>query len=133
MMLSGRMIYRNTGTNSSYLENSSYRFGSELQAYLGISDQSTLLKTLVSPSISLKYRHAAKDEIEGFELDNTGGRWLSLIPALGIDLAPNIIFTTRAEIPLYSHVDGTQLTPTYRITSGVIFKMTAKNTMFNLN
>ena len=132
LTISGRAIYRSTGTNSSYLGNSSYRFGNEIQAFLVVSDQFSMLKTLSSPSISFKYRDARLDKIDGFDLDNTGGNWLFIIPDFSIYISPNLIFSTRAELPLYSNVEGTQLTPTYRLTTGFLFKIKPKPKLLNL-
>ncbi|WP_345168721.1 transporter [Algibacter aquimarinus] len=132
LTFSGRIIYRSTGTNNSYFENSSYKFGNEIQTFLGVSDQFSILKTLATPSISLKYRDAKQDEIDGFNLDNTGGNWLFIIPDFSINIKPNLVFSTRAELPLYSNVDGTQLTPTYRITTGFLFKIKPKSKLLNL-
>lgn len=128
-----RAIYRSTGTNNSYFENTTYKFGNEFQAFLSFSDQFTFFKTLINPSISFKYREAQIDQIGGFDLDNTGGNWLFVIPNFSINISPNLTFSTKAELPLYSQVDGTQLTPTYRITSGLLFKIKPKKLLPNLN
>ena len=128
-----RAIYRNTGTNDSYFENTTYKFGNEFQGFLSFSDQFTFLKTLINPSISFKYRGAQLDQIGGFNLDNTGGNWVSIIPNFSINLTPNIAFSTKAELPIYNNVDGTQLTPTYRITTGLLFKIKQKPELPNLN
>ncbi len=131
--LSSRVIYRSTGTNNSYFGDSTYKFGNEFQAFLGFSDQFILFKAITTPSISFKYRNAIKDKIGGFDLENTGGNWVSIIPNMSINIKPNIIFSTKAEIPLYSNVDGTQLTPTYRITSGILVQLASKKKFNILN
>ena len=128
-----RITYRSTGTNSSYLETSSYKFGNEFQAFIGFSDQFLILKTLTNPSISFKYRKANQDKIEGFNLENTGGNWVFIIPNFSIDLTPKLVFSTKAEIPVYSKVDGTQLTPTFRLTTGVLYKFSFKKNSNPLN
>ncbi len=135
LTISSRFIYRNTGTNSSYFGDSSYKFGNEFQTYLQFSDQFVVFKKLTAPSLSFKYRSAIQDEIGGFNLDNTGGRWFSIIPDFSIHLSQNIIFSTKAEIPIYSYVDGTQLTPTYRLTTGFLIKIPRKKkqTFLKLN
>lgn len=130
--ISGRFIYRNTGTNNTYFENLAYKFGNELQAFLSFSDQFTIAKTLATPSISFKYRNAVRDQINGFDLDNTGGNWLFIIPDFSIYVKPNLLFSTRIELPLHSYVDGTQLTPTYRFTSGLVLKIKPKPKFLNL-
>lgn len=133
LSLSGRLVYRNTGTNDTYFDSSSYKFGNELQMFLNISDQFVIFKSLVTPSLSLKYRDADLDKINGFDLDNTGGNWISAIPNISINLKQNVAFSTRVEIPLYNNVDGTQLTPTYRITTGLLFTLKPKEKLLNLN
>lgn len=130
MSISSRIIYRNTGTNTTYLNNSSYEFGNEIQAFLGVSDQFLVFKTLATPSLSLKYRDADLDQIDGFDLDNTGGNWVFIIPDFSINLSPKLTVSTRAELPLYSNVDGTQLTPTYRITTGILLKLQPTQNIF---
>lgn len=133
LTFSSRAIYRNTGTNNSYFGDSTYKFGNEFQGFISLSDQFVLLKAITSPSISFKYRDAQLDQIGGFDLDNTGGNWISVIPNLSVNITPAVVFSTKAEIPLYNNVEGTQLTPTYRITSGVLFKITPKQKVIPLN
>ena len=128
-----RFTYRNTGTDNDYLGNSTYKYGDEFQGFLSFSDQFTFLKTLTSPSLTFKYRNTIKDETGGGELDNTGGNWVFIIPNFSINITPNLTFSTKAELPIYSNVDGTQLTPTYRITSGILFKIKPKPDVLNLN
>ena len=124
--VSSRFIFRSTGTNNSYFGDTTYKFGNEFQAYLNFSDQFILFKTITSPSLSIKYRNAIQDQVGGFDLDNTGGRWISLIPDFSIHINPKLIFSTKVEIPVYSYVDGTQLTPTYRLTAGILIKIPPK-------
>lgn len=131
--ISTQITYRSTGTNNEYLENSTYKFGDVFQTFLTFSDQFNLLKTLANPSISFKYRHAEIDQIGGFDLENTGGKWVFLIPNFSINIKPNVAFFTKAELPLYSNVDGVQLTPTYRLTSGFLFKFPPKQQLININ
>ena len=133
LTVSSRFIYRGTGTNNNYFGDSSYKFGNDFQTYLSFSDQFIISKKLVSPEISFKYRNASKDKIEEFNLNNTGGNWVSIIPGFSVDINSKIAFLTKAEIPIYSNVDGTQLTPTFRLTSGILIKITRKTRFLNLN
>ncbi len=131
---SATAIYRYTGTNNEYLNNlTTYRFGPEFQAFINYTDQFFLFKTLINPGLSLKYRRAQRDEIGGQELDNTGGKWLIAIPSINIQIIKKLIFLTKFEIPIYSYVEGTQLTPTYRITTGLFLTIDKqKNEFFKL-
>lgn len=124
--IGSRLVYRATGTNNDYLGDTTYKFGNELQAYLSFSDQFLINKTLIGPSLSFKYRHADLDKIGGSDLNNTGGDWIFVIPNFSIDLGANIAFLARAELPVYSNVRGTQLTPTYRISTGLLITLTPK-------
>jgi hypothetical protein len=131
--ISSRVIFRSTGTNNDYFGDSTYKFGNDFQAFIGFSDQFLLFKTISSSSISFKYRNAQQDKIGGFNLDNTGGNWVSIIPNFSINISPNLVFSTKAELPIHSNVDGTQLTPTYRLTTGVLFTIAPKKKFQILN
>ncbi len=125
---SGSLIYRHTGTNNNYFNNTTtYRFGSEFQAFLNYADQFVISKALIDPGIGFKYRQASEDEIGGASLENTGGKWVNLVPSLNIHLSKNLLLISKAEIPLYSYVEGTQLTPTYRITAGLFLTLSKKS------
>ncbi|MCF7559288.1 transporter [Sabulilitoribacter multivorans] len=132
-IISTRIIYRSTGTNKTYFSDSTYKFGNEFQAFLNFSDVFPIFKTFITPSISFKYRDANQDVINGFNLDNTGGNWLSVIPNISYNLTSNLRFSAKAEIPIYNNVDGTQLTPTYRLTSGLLFTLNPKPKTITIN
>lgn len=123
-------VYRYTGTNNNYLNLTTYRFGEEIQAQINYTDQFFLLKTLINPGVSIKYRKANQDEIGGFLLDNTGGEWVFVVPSINVVISQRLTFLTKFELPVYSYVDGTQLTPTYRITAGLFYTFNKKNTDF---
>lgn len=124
--LSTRLTYRTTGTNDEYLGTNDYKFGNEFQTYLTFSDQFLLFKQIITPSISFKYRDVNRDRVNGSEITSTGGDWIFLIPNFSIYLSPRILFSTQLELPLYANVKGTQLTPTYRINTGISFQITKK-------
>ncbi|PHQ57488.1 MAG: hypothetical protein COC16_00945 [Lutibacter sp.] len=131
--ISTRFIFRSTGTNNSYFGDSTYKFGNELQAFIGFSDQFLLFKTSTTPSIFIKYRNANHDKIGGFNIANTGGNWVSIMPDFSVNIKTNIVFSTTFELPIYSNVDGTQLTPTYRLTTRVLFTILPKKEVLILN
>lgn len=130
MNLSTRITYRATGTNASYQGSSDYKFGNEFQTFIGISDQLLVFKQIFSPSLTLKYRNAVKDKINNISIENTGGNWIFMIPSFMIQINPQLSFSSNIEIPLYSNVQGTQLTPTYRINTGLLYQFRKKT---NLN
>lgn len=123
------LAYRLTGVNDSYLNNTStYEFGNELQVNIGYSDQFLLFKTLFNPGLSFKYRKSSRDKISNVYLPNTGGEWVFIRPELSAQLTSVFKLNSKIELPIYSYVDGTQLTPTVRITLGLIFKLNKKKT-----
>lgn len=130
---SGSFTYRLTGKNRAYLNDTAvYQFGNVLQANVGYTDQLLFLNTIFNPGLILKYRSASEDRIDASELPNTGGQWVFIRPELTVNLTPKLSLATRVELPVHSYVDGTQLTPTVRVTAGIsyIFK---KNTLNILN
>ncbi len=118
MVASARVVGRLNGENREYLGTQTYSFGNSVQFYLGIGDQVVWGRMLFSPSLSLRYRYADGDHINGRTLDNTGGQWINLLPAVSLHLSPNSILHFVPELPLYSDVGGTQLTPTFRMQVG---------------
>ena len=118
--------YRNTGTNSDYLDAFNYQFGNEFQASLNFSDQYRLLKTISNSGISIKYRNAKQDLINNVTIENTGGNWIFIAPEFSINLKPKIKILVNADIPIYSNVQGTQLTPSFRLNAGLLILLKPK-------
>ena len=118
MLTSARIVGRLNGNNTEYLGSQTYRFGNSVQLFIGIGDQIGWRKRIVSPSVSLRFRYAGSDRINGNILENTGGQWINIVPALSLHISPNSILHFIPELPLYSHVEGTQLTPSFRMQVG---------------
>lgn len=124
---SSSFTYRLTGKNKSYLnDTSTYEFGNVVQANVGYTDEFLLFNVILNPGLVVKYRNSRPDKIEGSDIPNTGGEWIFLRPELLLQLSPQIGIISRVEVPLYSYVDGTQLTPTLRFTAGMSFKLNTK-------
>jgi hypothetical protein len=120
------MMYRLSGKNKNYLNFSEYKFGNTYLASLGISDQLLLGNTILNIGFSAMYRRTFEDELNSNVLSNTGGKWIFLVPSIGLKLTRNSIFRLVPEIPLYSYVEGTQLTSTFRIRAGIYFSLGKK-------
>lgn len=124
---SSSVTYRFTGVNHSYLNNTStYEFGNVLQANISYVDEFLLLKKIVNPGLVVKYRKSTVDKIDDSDIPNTGGEWIFTRAEININLSKNLSFTNKIEVPLYSYVDGTQLTPTSRFTTGFIYRFYKK-------
>lgn len=124
------LLYRLTGKNDSYLNNTSaYEFGNVFQGILGYTEEYLIGNTLINPGIVLKYRHASRDKINGLKFPNTGGEWFFLRPEVQISVTPDIQARAQYEFPVRSRVDGTQLTPTARFTVGMLFQFKPRTTI----
>lgn len=125
--LSTSATYRYTGVNNSYLNNtSSYKFGNVLQANISYVDEFLLFKTIINPGLVIKYRKTSVDKINNTNIPNTGGEWVFTRAEFTIQLSENLNFINKLEIPVYSYVDGTQLTPTSRFTTGFSYTFQKK-------
>ena len=111
LYINGTFISR--GTNKVYLGSEHYKFGNEIQVSVGYSDQMFLKDLVVYPSLSTRLRAAKKDVINNNLLDNTGGNWLFGRIGLAVDIYKGHRISVNFEIPLYTDVDGTQLSPDY--------------------
>jgi len=107
--------YRSTGENDSYLGSQVYEFGNEFQAIFGFADQFLIEDQIVNPSIGIKYRNVQNDIVDEFNVPSTGGEWLFIRPGITFVFGRGISFSTIAEIPLSAKIEGTQVTPTYRL------------------
>ena len=126
MVVSVRILARFNGMNQEYLGTQTYQFGRSGQVYLSLGDQLLIGNKIFAPSLSLRFRGAGPDRINGHELDNTGGQWINIIPALSWHITQNTILNLVPEIPLYSKVNGIQLTPTFRMQLGIYYRFGQK-------
>ena len=126
MTLNGTLSFRDTGTNNNYLVNQTYIFGNEFQATFGIADRIVPGSLVIDPSIGFKYRNVVSDVRDGFELPSTAGEWVFVNPGLLINFSPTMSFQTNVELPLYANLEGTQVTPTYRLNFGLILLLQNK-------
>jgi hypothetical protein len=127
LVASGQVVARLNGVNRDYLGGQEYQFGNAFQVVAGLGDQLLLGNRIVSPSVSIRYRHALRDRFNDFAMDNTGGQWIFLIPAVTFHPSPRILINVIPEIPVYSRVDGVQLSPSFRIQTGVYIRFGDKN------
>lgn len=128
--VSGSLTYRYTGKNDTYLNGAAvYEFGNVFQANVGYTDQFLLFNTLFNPGLIFKYRKADSDQIDASTLPNTGGQWVFIRPELMTRITASLTLSTRLELPIYSDVDGTQLTPTSRFTAGLLYTFKKKTVL----
>lgn len=125
-MLSASITWRRNGVNPEYFDVSSYQFGNSFQILSGIGSRFIYKNAIINLSLAVKYRQASQDKIDSNYLDNTGGKWLYAVPSLGLNFFQNTTLNIVPEIPIYSYVDGTQLTTSFRMRVGLYWQIKAK-------
>ncbi len=109
--------FRYTGSNERFAENDRYRFGNELVVDGGISGA---LPGILSHHILIQFRSTSSDTRNGISLPNTGGTWLSVVPALNIEASERYSFRISGRLPVYQNLSGTQPTTGFAL-SGSFF------------
>ncbi|MFW5778200.1 MAG: hypothetical protein ACOCW7_03420 [Bacteroidota bacterium] len=117
------ITYRLTGENDQYLGSQVYEIGNELQLLLGYSGQIFASDQLFDYGLNVRYRNAGKDTNNGQTIPETGGDWFFLMPSITWYLNNQISIRLNAEIPLHSRTIGTQISPTYRINTGIFWNI----------
>jgi hypothetical protein len=133
MNISSTAIFSLKGTNNQYLGEQSYRFGNEIQWLLSVNDNFLVGTKLLDASIVFRYRKALKDKFNTLEMPNTGGTWVFIAPGIAYNFSPKVAINGSLELPVFSEVQGTQVSPTYRINAGVFIKLNKKNELLNIN
>ena len=125
--ISSTLIYSFKGKNNQYLGSQTYQFGSEIQALISLSDNILLGNKIFDASIIFRYRKALRDRFNELTMPNTGGEWIFIVPSFAYNFSQLLAINTNIELPVYSKVEGTQLSPTYRINAGIFVKINKKN------
>lgn len=126
-------VHRRRGVNDDYLptinpisgerQAQAYQFGTETQLTLGASDQTFLFGQVISPGLSVLYRHAEGDRTNGVVTPSTGGDFVFLQPNLNIASGSRISWQFALDLPVYTRVVGTQVAPTLRVNTGVLINL----------
>ena len=130
--LSSTAIFSYKGKNNQYLGEQTYQFGNELQLLFSVNDNFLVGKKIIDTSISFRYRKALSDRFNDLTMPSTGGQWVFLAPSLAYNFSQKFAANATFEIPIFSEVEGTQLSPTYRLNIGVFFKINKKNELFKI-
>ncbi|MCT4589713.1 MAG: transporter [Carboxylicivirga sp.] len=117
------VAYRYTTPAERFDGDLEYRFGNELLINNGLSYTKTFSKFGLTPSAFISYRHTSQDRADDSTVAGTGGHWINLLPGISIEPAHRWSFFVSGEIPLYRHLNGTQLTTTYRLNIGLTLKI----------
>ncbi len=125
--ISSTAIFSYKGKNNQYLQKNTYQFGNELQLLFAISDNFLIGKKIFDASINFRYRKALEDRFNELSVPSTGGQWVFIKPSVAFNVSRNFALNANVEVPIYSEVEGAQLSPTYRINFGVFYKINKKN------
>jgi hypothetical protein len=126
-------VHRRRGVNDDYLpvtnqvtgerRAQTYQFGTETQLSMGVTDQLFLFGQIVSPGLSLLYRRAAADRTNGIVTPSTGGDFLFLQPTVSLTPGGRVSWQLALDLPVYTKVIGTQVAPTFRLNTGILFSL----------
>ncbi len=125
-------IYSYKGKNNNYLNGQTYQFGNEFQLVALLSDRLMAGKKMLDISLLFRFRQALRDRYNDLTMPNTGGAWLFVTPGLAYNFNKKISAMAHFEMPLISAVEGTQLSPTFRLNTGIFIRIEKKKEMFKL-
>ena len=128
----GTVIYRITGENDQYLESSRYEFGNETQLIAGVSDRFNIGTKMFDPALRFRYRHAERDQFDGFGFPGSGGRFLFINPGVTWVISDRFSYQFNFELPLYADVNEVQLSPSFRINTGIYISFGKRKIEFKL-
>ncbi len=116
--------FRYTGSNERFAENDQYRFGHELVVDSGVSGS---LAGILSHSMRIQYRSTRSDRRNGISLPNTGGKWISMIPALDVAAGERFSFRVSGRIPVFQDLRGTQPTTSFAVSGSLFIHINRNN------
>ncbi|MDP6097980.1 MAG: transporter [Gammaproteobacteria bacterium] len=103
----------NTSANYTYNDENDrdYSFGDEFNFAFGISQS---IGTKFGYSAALRYRSTRRDRRIGFQIPNTGGKWLDFVPAVQYAVTDSLTIGLNGRIPIARNLnDAVQFTTSY--------------------
>lgn len=105
---------RFNGEGSRFDGRQSYQFGNAYSLIAGLNYEAIVNNSFLVPSINLGYRRTMVDVTDGSLTPSTGGDWLFFIPGLSYYFKNEMKVLFSSSIPIYTYLEGTQLTTSYR-------------------
>ncbi len=115
--------FRLTGSAERFDQNDKYKFGNEWVVNTGITDK---LFSDLSYVAMLSYRSTSSDQRNGNPLPNTGGKWISLEPALQYQFTKGLSAKISGKIPVYQYLNGLQPTTSYTTSISIFYNFGEK-------
>ncbi|HHH49599.1 MAG TPA: transporter [Saprospiraceae bacterium] len=125
------LTYGIKGKNPAYFGTQVYQFGNELQISMGLSDRLLIGKSIVDPALLFRYRTVQADRNNNNDLPSTGGQWVFINPSITYWINSDMSFNINGELPLYSKLEGTQVTPTFRWNIGFFYRISLRKANSN--
>ncbi len=110
-----------------------YKYGNDYQFLFGITDSFIAKKLILNPGILMRLWYTSFDKVDGNNFPNTGGSWIYFVPSLNIAFNPKFSAFISFEIPIYQHLNGTQLSTSIRISGGIQLSLFSNSRKINLN
>ena len=123
MTVSATTTFNLRGKNPEYLQTQTFQVGNGVQILAGLADRFTLGKWLIDPSISFRIRSATLDRNNDQQLENTGGNWVFVVPGITLYANARLSWQTTLDMPIHSDLNGVQLTPTFRLNTGIYYQL----------
>lgn len=115
--------FRATGTAERFNKDDKYKFGNEWVVNTGITDN---LFSNLSYVGMISYRSTSSDQRNGQNLPNTGGKWVSIEPALRYQFTNSLSAKIGGKIPVYQHLNGIQPTTSYTVSFSLFYNFGEK-------
>ena len=109
-----------------------YTCGNDYQFLFGLTDSFIANKLILNPGILMRLWYTSFDKIDGNDFLNTGGSWIYFVPSLNIAFNPKFSTFISVEIPVYQHLNGTQLSTSIRISGGIQLSISSNTRKINL-
>ena len=103
----------NASANYTYngVNDREYRFGHEFNFAMGIGHS---IGTRFSYSAAIRYRSTKADQRFGFNIPNTGGKWVDFVPAISYAITDKFRLGVSGRIPVARNLNGVlQFTTSY--------------------
>lgn len=117
--------FRLTGENDDFFT-SSYEVGNEFSLRTSLSDRVLFGTLIFDPSLSINYLRRGTDTIFQSDNPNSGGDFIFINPGIAYQVSPTLSLQLNGAIPVYRDVGGTQVAPTYRINTGLLYRLKIK-------
>ncbi|TVR73442.1 MAG: transporter [Marinilabiliales bacterium] len=122
------VTFRYAGKNTGYQGSRVYDFGNEIQASAGLS-YSFYAGINWDLFGFTRYRYQGTDMLDGDRVETIGGQWLFASPGIGAAVTPNLSLMVLADMPLYHDIKGPQLTSSFRVSAGIVYNISARQTV----